>query len=189
MIDFVTRVLFESLPWLLVFCALAFTIALVVHRRRQSRASRRSFWIVLALCAGLIVLQHVVVTDREAIEADVRAMADAVDDGDYLDASFRWDDENREQFLASATRTLQAVQIDSAHVIGFKAEVHGDSARVTVTAVCDVRRGSDSVPNFISQWDLRFVRRGDRWLLERVEDGSWKFPIGGAGGSLRKEVR
>lgn len=193
--DFVTRVLFESLPLLLVFGAIGLAVAVGVHRRRQTPGTRRGIWITLAVCVGLLVLQRVVVTDREALEDAVRTMALAVDEGDvgtigeYLDAGFRWGHEDQTQFLASARNTLQAVQIDAVRLFGFKVQVDGDSARVSFNGFCDVRRGGgDLYGNLPTHWELIFVRRAERWLLERIDVARYGLPAGGDGWDLRPEV-
>ncbi len=194
MLDFLRLVLFESLPWLLGFCALAVAVAVAVHRRRQTRASRRGIWITLAVCVGLVVLQYVVVTDREALEQTVRAMADAVDDGDVdaiaqrVDAGFRWGSEGREQFIQSVNQTLQDYQIDGVHIFSVKVRAEGDTATVSFRGLCDVRRGADGPYSVSSRWELRFVRRSGRWLLEGVDLARYNL-LGGPDTDIRPLVR
>ncbi|HOB73511.1 MAG TPA: nuclear transport factor 2 family protein [Phycisphaerae bacterium] len=190
MINFLTRVLFESLPWLLFFCGVAVVVAVAVHRTRGTRASRRGIWITLAVCAALVVLQKVVVTDHEALEQVVRTMARAVDQGDvgtigeYIDTGFRLGNDGRDEFLGSVSRTLEVYQVDEPRIFDVKTKVEGDEAVVTFGAFCDVRHGSDVQNDFPTRWQLHFVRRGGRWLLDRIDQARWQMPIGDSGGNL-----
>ncbi len=195
MIEFLTRVLFESLPWLLFFCLVAFAVALAVHRSRYTRKSKRGLWITVAVCAGLVVLQYVVVTDHEALEQTVRIMARAVDQGDvgtiaeHIDADFRIGGDGREEFIQSVSRTLEVYQVDEPRLYGFETKVDGDTAIVTFGAYCNVRRGDDVQYDFPTRWELSFVRRAGRWLLDRIQQARWQLPIGESGGTLIPHFR
>lgn len=190
MIDFLTRVLFESLPWLLFFCGVALAVALAVYRTRYTRRSWRGIWVTVAVCAALVILQWAVVTDHEALERTVRTLARAVDRGDvatiaeHLDAGFRLGNERRDEFIESVSRTLESYQVDEPRIFDVKTKVEGDEAVVTFGAFCDVRRGDDVQNDFPTRWQLHFVRRAGRWLLDRIDQARWQLPIGDSWGNL-----
>lgn len=190
MTDFLIRVLFESLPRLLVVCVIALAVALAVHRTRYTRASRRGIWVTLAVCVGLIILQQVVVTDREALEQTVRIMARAVDQGDvatiadYLDENFQMGEVGREEFIRSVNQTLQVYQVDEARIYGVQSDINSDAAEVKFGAYCDVRHDGQLESNLPTHWELSFVRRGQRWLLQRIVRAEWRLPIGDGRGDI-----
>ena len=171
---FLTRLLFEDLSLLLIAEVIAITIALAVHRRRFTAKSRRGIWITLVFCALFIGLQHLVVTDREHIERQVRTLARAVDDGDLqmlgqaLDAGFTDGQRDREAFLADVDQFLQRAEVDEVTVGWFKIAASGDTASAAFTARCDYRRGNQIHSGIPSRWELVFVRRDGDWKLQRI---------------------
>ena len=172
MLDYVTRLLFEDLPLLLVAEAIALAVVLAIHRRQFTPQTRRAVWITLGVCVTFIVIQSLVTTKREALEAMVSALARAVDDGDVpaiaerIDEEFRHGNDDKEAFLDGVVKqTLQRWQVDEAKVAGFKIEIDGDTATVSFRAHCDCRSDNPvqySVPSF---WTLNCVHRPDGWKL------------------------
>lgn len=188
MLDFLTNLFFESLPLLAFFCVVAIAVAVAVHRRRLTPGSQRGLWLTLAICAALLVLQWLVQTDREQLDAAVRAMARGVQAGDVgavaeqVGDSFDWDG-GRQGFIDSMNRTLQTYDINEARIFGVKAQVEGDAATVTFGAMCDVQSPSRSEYNLLSRWKLRFTRQDGRWRLQRIESAKLGpgDPSGGGG--------
>lgn len=177
MIDFITTVLFESMPWLLFFCCAAVAIALAVHRRRMTPGSRKGIYITLGACVGLLLLQRFVVTERESLTSVLQAMARAVDEGEvpalleHVSPEFKWRSAGRQEFLDDVTQRLIATQIDGARITQVKANVADDSALVSFLAVCDIRDRQFDQRSVTSYWELRFVRRDGRWLMEAILKG------------------
>src|SRR5690242_9371719 len=122
MVRFLQSLLFENLPLLLIAEAVAIAIVLGVHRRNLTAGTRRAVWITLAICVALIGLQYLVQTDQERIEANVKAIALAIDDGDvpavgqHLDREFQDHGLSKEAWLADLRQRLQRWQIDEAKV-------------------------------------------------------------------------
>lgn len=177
MIDFFIRLLFESLPLLLAAEALAIAIAVAWHRRQFTARSRRGIWITLAVCAALLALQAIVVTDREALQDMVERLASAVDEGDIgaigdeIDASFATRGWNRQELLDRSNQTLQRWQVDAPRVGGFQIDVQGDEATVSFRALCDIRGGGEMTqPNLFTRWKLRCVRRQDGWKVSAIQN-------------------
>lgn len=178
------NVFLESVVLLLIVEAVAFAVALAIHRNRMTSCTRKGVYATLLACAALLVLQHLVRTDRELIESAVAQMAQAIDDGDvpglgaHLDAEFQDRQLDKAEWLADIRQRLQRWRIDEAKVGGFSTEVLDDTATVSFRATCDWRSGEQRESSIFSVWKLAFVRRADGWKLQRVL--SAKFGPGGA---------
>ncbi len=176
-------ILFESPVLLAIFVAIAVAVALAVHRRRQTSGSQRGLWITLAVCVVLFVVQALVQTDRERIQATLAAIATAIDNGDiagvgaHLDAGFQDHGLNKDEWLAELRQRLQRWQIDEAKIGSCTVETNGDTAVASFRATCDWRSGEQSQSSVLSSWKLQLVRNGDEWKLCRVLDA--KFGPGG----------
>jgi len=183
MSDYLTRLLFEDLSLLLLAEAIAMAVVVGLHRRSMTPRSRRRVWITLAVCAGLIVMQKLVVTDREAIRTMVEAMAQAVQEGDVqaLGEHFADDltfesDRGKQAVLQRARAVLQQYEIHNARVSGFRIEVNGDDAAVSFQAVADVRGGPEAHYKTPTRWDLKCRREPAGWRVYRA-----KYEFGLAG--------
>ncbi|HOA72655.1 MAG TPA: nuclear transport factor 2 family protein [Phycisphaerae bacterium] len=184
MIDFLRTVFLESVVLLLILEVAAVAIVLGIHRRHGTTNTRLALWATLIVCIALLVVQHLVKTDREQIVAAVSAMARAVDDGDvptlgeYLAADFQDREMDKAEWLSDIRQRLQRWRIDEARTWGHKVEVNGDEAVVTFQAMCDWRSGEQSGQSILSTWKLGMARRDGIWTLHRVI--SAKIGPGGA---------
>lgn len=180
MIDFLVYVLFESWPWLLVVCAMAMAVTIGIHRSRGTVGSWRAIWVTLAVCAGLLLMQYLVETPREAIERTLRTIGRAVQEGEigtigeYVAPDMGWRDGRRQAFIESATLTLQDYAVSNLKIYSVVPEVQGDAATVTFWCRCSVRYGGNFHEGFHSLWQLHLVRRDGRWLIDRVIRGEAK---------------
>ena len=174
--DFLRQLLFESLPLLLAAQAVAIAIAVAVHRRRLTPGSRRGVWATLAACVLLIVMQRLVVTDREAIEVLVRGLVRAVDDGDMaavearVDDAFRSGPTDKQRLMAMMHQRLQQWQVNGARINALTIDVQGDSADVRFRVICDRTSQSHSQDTVPSLWRLRCARTDGRWRMAGIED-------------------
>jgi uncharacterized protein (TIGR02246 family) len=184
MSTFFTRLLFEDLSVLLPVELVALAIVIGLYRHWRTPRSRLAVWIALSICAGLVALQHLVTTDREAIRAMVERMAAAVQEGDVpaLGEHFAEDlvfegDRGKNQVMQHATAVLQQNAIHNARVSAFIIEVRGDDATATFQAVADIRTGG-SEPNYNAptRWELKCRREPAGWRVCRA-----KYEIGLAG--------
>jgi hypothetical protein len=174
MIDFLRSLLFENVLLLMMAEAVAIAVVLAVRRRRLDGGTRRSVWITLAVCLLLLIVQHLVRTDRERIQAAVADMARAIDEGDvpslgeHLDSEFQDRGLDKKAWLMDVRQRLQRWRIDEAKVSRFTTKVNGDEAEVSFAASCDCRSGEQNQSSVSSSWRLAFVRRDDGWKLHRV---------------------
>lgn len=172
MIDFMTRLFFESVFLLLAVEAAAVAVAIAVHRLRYTAASKRGVWITLAAGVLLLLVQFLVVTDREAIENMVVAMARAAGRGDvgeierHVDESFA--DGRKAEFMSHVNNELQRWQIQEPKVGAVRVEVSGDAATVGFRVFCDLRSNEVVQYNVLSRWKLHCVRRPDGWKMDAI---------------------
>ncbi len=176
MMDFLRKLLFESLPLLLVAEVVAVGVAVAVHRRRLTKGSRRGLWITLGVCVLMVGLQRVVVTDHEAIDTLVHGLAEAVDDGDLaamdalVDDAFRVGQTDKRQWMATVNQRLQEWQVDEPRINALTIVVQGDEADVRFRVMCDLRSPGQTQDNVPSYWRLRCVRREGVWRMGAIED-------------------
>jgi len=173
-VSLIIRLLFEDLTILVMAEFIALMVVLTIHRRRMTRRTRRAVWITLACCASLILLNRLVVTDRERAVNAVTAMARAVDDGDVpaiaegLDEGFQYSNWDRAEFVAELNQKLQQWRVDRAQLGRFEVQIEGDVAQVSFRASCDWHGSNQSQTGVASSWALELVRRPDGWKLRRV---------------------
>lgn len=188
MSDALTRLLFEDLAVLLIAQAVALAVVLAVHRRWMTPRSQRLVWVTLALCAGLIWLQHDVVTDREALREMVDTLAEAVEAGDLdtVAESLHPDVEDRagrgrDQLIQYADAMMQRYDIREPALSGFDITLTGDAtAAMTFQAFCDIRGDGAERFRIPSQWALGCVRTADGWRIRRIRWEIGRFnPFGG----------
>lgn len=183
MSPFLTRLLFEDLSVLLPVEVVVLAIVVGVYRRMRTRGSRGAVWIALGVCVGLVALQQLIVTDREAIRAMVERIADAVQEGDvnslgehFADDVVFENDQGKPAVLQRARIVLQQYDINTARVSGFTIEVDGDDAAADFQAMADVRGSGEPSYNVPTRWKLQCRRGPLGWRVYRA-----KYELGLAG--------
>ena len=132
------------------------------------------FVISFSVCAVLILLNKLVVTDSERAVEAVRTMARAVDDGDVpaiaskVDDDFHYLNWDKAGFVAELNQKLQQWRVDRAQVGRFEVQIQGDVAQVSFRASCDWQGANQSQTGVASSWTLEFVRQPDGWKLRRI---------------------
>jgi len=191
MLDFLTNLLFESLILLLLVEAVVIAVFLAIHRRHGTKRTRIALWLAVAACLAQIVVQELVVTDREAVEDFVHTLALAVDDGDMWALSERFDDgviikesyfgslQGKDAVMVRAQAVLQQNSVKRVSVGGARIEVLGDVAKVICQVMADIRMGGTSSAERVpSRWELEIVRTPTGWKLRKA---SGEFGIGNIG--------
>lgn len=177
MLDLLNTLFFENIILLLCFEVVAIAVALAIYRHWPTPGRRLGLWITLAVCLLLIVLQQVIETDRERIQAVVVMLVDAADEGDIvtlgqnIDIDFQDRGMDKARWLEDVRQRLQYAQIDQAKVGGFKIDVDGDTALASFWASCHWRAANQLESNVVSTWKLTFKRRDDGWKLHRIVSG------------------
>ena len=164
-----TYVFLES-PLVLILLELA--VGLILLYVAQRIAVPR--WILPAfflLAVALLAVQHLVVTDAEAIRALTRELAGAVDRGDvdtlrrHLHDEFDYRGLNRNRFADLVYQQLQTYGVDEARVAGFEMEIEADLARVEFTARARVHVDELGIQPYLGRWRLDLRRDDDAWKL------------------------
>ncbi len=172
--DWVVHILFESPLKLLAGIVLLEAVLATVWWFRPGRTSA---WLVVAglgLGTVLMILQHLVVTDRERIERIIQDLALAVDCEDVariearLDEGCQCDGMHKEQLLARVASAFERAEVDEVKVVEADIAVDGDCAEVVLRAHCRIRAPDWPYDYYVSAWKVQFVRRDDEWLVHRV---------------------
>lgn len=165
------ELLFEDTFWLVLSLVPVVFVLWGVWYRTHSRASSRALMVGLSVSALLLVVQWLVVTDREKLERTTRLLSSAVArqdiDGfvEFVDPNAKFDGgHDREQFKEHLSYLLKKYEVEHPSVGGFVIEINGTHASVRCSASCRVtaREWSSSVP---SSWQLTFELRSGQWLV------------------------
>lgn len=171
--EWVQWLFFESLAALGTLLFLV-NYALLVYWRRRGRG--RPLLIALALTPLLLIAQDWIATPRERATAVLRSIEHELPRAQVaaLEASlardFAADLMDRDDFVAYARRGLESVRIVQLSKPRLKIEESSADSfvvRATYVAVVEVA-GMPSRP-FPTIWRITFVRRGERWLIGRIE--------------------
>lgn len=188
--DFVWHMLLESPLKLL---AGAILVEAVLATCWWFRPGRTTSWLVVGgplLATVLLIVQHLVVTDRERIGQILDALALAVDCedvdaiADALDEDYEAEGMDKEAFLARVESAFERAEIDEVKILNTKITVEGDAASVNLRAHCRIRASDWPYDYFPSAWLLRFVRRDDDWQVQHIRQT--KYEGGLAPGDLLK---
>lgn len=171
--DTIRHVVLESPLQLL---ALAVLIEAVLATCWWFRPGRITSWAVvvgLLLAAVLLIVQHLVVTDRERIDQILEDLALAVDCEDIetlaaaLDDGYRADDMDKDRFLERVADAFERADIDEVKIVDKQISVEGDGAVVHLRAHGRIRSPDWPYEYNMSSWEVRFIRRdGDWWVIE-----------------------
>jgi hypothetical protein len=180
--------LLES-PWPVITLGVVLQIALAIVLVRTSRASvLLAMALVLVLCAGLVLLERVVVTKREAVEDALDGAAAALEANDPAGVlqAFAPDSPRR----GEVERVLGRFNIRDAHVGGDLEVVTNEltippSATAYFTGRVEASDGRGEVPyeHLIQKFKVTLHREGDRWLIfdyamADPQGGSWSRRTG-----------
>lgn len=168
--DFLKLVLFESRLWLGGLCFCLFAIVLLLRPRMSQAARSRSFPALIAVIFGLIVLQWLVVTDREKILAQLDDFVAAVERenraaiAQVIDEKYDAEGMDREGILEFLTDALERVDIFDTRLRRRDVTVDGDHADLDLGAIATVRIRAGSGEIHSGRWKLRW-RKTDEWRI------------------------
>ncbi len=145
------------------------------------RSTPRNAWLIvggLFVSAILLIVQQVVVTDREQIRQLLEDLALAVDCENIepiaaaTDEEFLGDDMNKAKLLERVRTAFERAEIDDVRIMETRITLQGDSAEVYLRAHCRVRAPDWPYEYYISAWDLQMIRRGHDWRMISVHHRS-----------------
>jgi hypothetical protein len=173
MIDFLQRLFLEDIWRLAILSVLVIGATTIAWRRRGDRVR---WWVpagAAAMMAVLFALQHLVVTDREAVRQclyDLVAACEA-DDADLvlsmIDDSYNADGLTKDDLRELAAKAFREVDISDVRLLGLEIETEGDAAVTRFAAICRVRWEMGENP-YRSRWELHWWRSGLGWRLDWI---------------------
>jgi len=168
--------MFVESPWPAIMLCIVLEIMLGILFMRTGRGLVVvAMAVVLAVTAGMLVLERIVVTDTEQVEDTLHGIAEDLEANDVAAvlASFSPDCPR----LAQVRATLDGVTIRSASV-GPDLEVRisqltsPPTATAYFTGRIDGRDNSGTIPydRFARKFKVKLQRRDGRWLITDYED-------------------
>jgi len=169
----VTRFFLEDTVPLLFVVVLAVVVMGIVWQRLQTPRALRVWIAGSAVGVLLLIVQKLVVTDREAIEQTVRQLAFAVDasgiDGiaPHIDAAYDADTLDKSELMTLIEVTLKRVDVSNARLDQFKIEVAGDTGTASFRAISRLSGRGMEQP-VLSFWEIEFARRAEAWRVTTI---------------------
>lgn len=170
--------IFVESPWpATLLCIVAEVILGIVFLRTGRPLVLVVMAVVLAVAAGMIVLEQTVVTDTEQVEDTLHGIAEDLEAND-VEAVLAAFSPNCPR-LAEVRSRLNGVTVESASV-GADLEVRismlttPPSATAYFTGHIKARDNHGTIPyeNFMRKFKVKLERRDDRWLITNVEDAA-----------------
>ena len=170
------RLLFEQPVRLLIVLVICQFALISLWSWRRTTACARAVWIGFALVPLLLVVCHLVMTQRERVIVLCNALAEDVDDGDVpaigrrLTSDFSAADLDREAFLARLIQALTRRQVDRPRLRGFEIAFPAPGQAIaTFDASCEVRSAEAFAGRLPSRWRLTCRERAGEWLVAEIE--------------------
>jgi hypothetical protein len=165
--------------------AIALTMAIVVFQQTRSRNSLLGILAVIAATGGLLLMERLWETPREAVERTLYELADAVETND-VQTTLTYIATNADPAIRNDVETLMPlVEIERANILGTpEIELEGGSDASTATAkvrgiiVARIKRngmkgGQDD------ELTLLLVRNADRWQIDSyTSKRNWHRALG-----------
>jgi hypothetical protein len=176
-----------------VFGALAATFALVVYLARRNFGSLVAIAGVAALTLLMLVVEKLVVTDREAVEAAVVEVFDAIESND-LPGVLEWIDPAAANVKADAESLMPEVKVSMANAAAIEVEVNDDADPPTAKSQCRAYlngvHGSSgmAMPYMNQRVDLNWVKRGNQWRITGYQAYYDDQPIDAVGSARGNRV-
>ncbi len=172
----INTVLFES-PYLLFVLLVAIQSGLVaIWWRRRTPPWTRTVCAGFAAIPTLLVLSHLVVTQRERVIGTCRELAAMVEAGEVTGIGRRLADDfeasglNRSRLLDRIEQNFKRYRVENARLRGFEVSFpRKDQAVAVFNAVCRVRSAEMLIERLLSRWRLTFQSRGQSWKVTRIE--------------------
>jgi hypothetical protein len=155
-----------------VLGALAATLAVVVYLAKKNLGSLVALGVVAVLTLLMLVVEKLVVTDREAVEAAVVQVMDAIEQNN-LPGVLEFVDPAAKSVVTDAETLMPMVKVKTANASGIDVEINDATsppqATSTFRAYLDGVHGSSGMrlAYFNQRVDLFWVKQGNRWLIDR----------------------
>lgn len=171
--------LFEN-PYALIPLLLVIDLGAIWYwsRRRTRRTGRTAIGALLA-SAALVVLQWVVVTDRERVVGVCRAMASAAGRGDVdafaelVSDDFQWSGRDDAEFgkaelVEAFRRGFKQWNVEEERVSQVNVSVDGERATVAFSVSCRLISDEIMIRWHTSRWRVDLTQRDRDWVVTNV---------------------
>ena len=156
---------------LATLCGLAFLA-------RRNLTSFFAFLGVVALTLLLVLVERLVVTDREQIEASVVELLLAIEEND-LPAVLTWIAPSATEVRGDAETLMPLVKVGDTAAASLRVEVDGDSTAVAKFRgkIDGIHRNSGQRVFYFEEVHLDWVKRNERWLVRDYQVHTGNLPI------------
>lgn len=165
----VATLLENPLPIYAVGAVLA-TVSGLAFLARRSLPSLFALIGVVVLTLLLVIVERVVVTEREQVESALQQLMADVEAGDMLAVLARIDS-GAVQMRGDVEKLMPQAEIKDTGATAVRVEVDADAEPMTATSqfrgkIDGVHRRSGMRVFFFDEVEIRWVKRGDVWLAE-----------------------
>lgn len=168
--------LFEN-TILVVTLGIVIVLGLLVRRvLTGDPALGRSLGIATIAMSGLVAINWLVETPRERIATLCKELGRVVDEGnvaelgDRLSSDFRAFELDKSEFLERVTNVLTNARLDQVRIRNIGVILESDDlAMATFSAYSNIRTSEGFAAALPTRWRLRFIRRGENWLVRGIE--------------------
>jgi hypothetical protein len=175
--DWLVYLLFESPLQLMAVLILLESILLTWWWFRADRRAGIAMIGLLLVGAVMLIVQHVVVTDREKIRQLLEDLALAVDSEDvrafaaHIDEEYNADGLDKARLIERVATAFKEVKIDDVKLVNTKIKIEDDTATVNLRAHARVRGGDLPYEYHLSFWEVKLARRGPDWKVTSAVHG------------------
>ena len=164
-----TTLLESPLPTLAVGAILA-TLCGLIFVSRRTLPALAALACVVVVTLLLIVLEQIVVTDRERIELALDNLLDAIEAND-IPGVVALIDPAATQMRSDAEAMMPIVQVEDTGATAVTVDLEPVVEPATATSNCrgrlrGIHQRTGQMIMYFDQVDFHWVRRDDRWLLE-----------------------
>jgi hypothetical protein len=147
-------------------------LAGIVFLARRTGAALLALAVVVAATLALLALERYLVSDREQVQKGVDGVLEAIESNDMAGV-LAWVDPSAATIRADVQSLMSEIKVDKARSLGavepeINSSVSPPTGAVTLRVFLDGVHGSSGmrVGYFNQRVDLRWVKRGDRWLID-----------------------
>ena len=168
--------IFVESPWPATMLCIVLQVILAVIFMRTGRAIvLAGMAVVLAITAGMIILERTIVTDTEQVEDTLHGIAEDLEAGDVeaVLASFTPDCPKLDQLRSTLNRvTIRSASIGADLEVRISQLTSPPSATAFFTGRIDGRDNSGTVPyeRFARKFKVKLERRDGHWLITDYEE-------------------
>jgi hypothetical protein len=163
--------LFENPLPILVVGGLLATFAIIVFLARRSGASLAAVAAVLALTVVLLIVERLIVTEREQVEVALATMLEAIESND-VPGAIACIDPAAAQIRNDVQALMPLIKVEAANSAAEQITLDDSAQPPTATSqfqayLRGIHQSSGTPVAYINQRvDLHWVKRGKRWLLD-----------------------